>query len=111
MVQIYELGNNDQFVSRQLSYNQTCSTFYKPIIDILNPVQVSAKEMGNTKRLKEEFGRDLVFWGAACDPQQILSFGTKEQIVDEVQRRIDDLAPQGAFAVINDRLLVLMSKK
>ena len=30
-------------------------------IDILNPIQVSARRMSDTKALKEEFGEKLVF--------------------------------------------------
>jgi uroporphyrinogen decarboxylase len=64
--------------------------------DILNPVQVSAKGM-NTRDLKREFGGDIVFWGGGVDTQQILPFGTPQDVVDEVKRRIDDLAPGGGF--------------
>jgi uroporphyrinogen decarboxylase len=64
--------------------------------DILNPVQVSAKGM-NTKELKSEFGRDMVFWGGGVDTQQVLPFGKPQEVVDEVKRRIDDLAPGGGF--------------
>jgi uroporphyrinogen decarboxylase len=64
--------------------------------DILNPVQVSAKGM-NTKELKTEFGRDIVFWGGGVDTQQVLPFGKPQEVVDEVKRRIDDLAPGGGF--------------
>jgi len=35
-------------------------------IDILNPVQVSAKDM-DTKKLKDEFGKEITFWGGGCD--------------------------------------------
>lgn len=65
-------------------------------IDALNPVQVSAKGM-DTSKLKEEFGRDIAFWGAGCDSQRVLPFGTPEEVRDEVRRRIDDLAPGGGF--------------
>jgi len=64
--------------------------------DILNPIQVSAKDM-NTKELKLEFGRDIVFWGGGVDTQQVLPFGKPQEVVDEVKRRIDDLAPGGGF--------------
>jgi len=64
--------------------------------DILNPVQVSAKGM-DTKELKAEFGRDIVFWGGGVDTQRILPFGKLQEVVDEVKRRIDDLAPGGGF--------------
>ena len=63
--------------------------------DILNPVQVSAKGM-NTAELKAEFGKDITFWGG-IDTQQVLPFGKPQDVVDEVKRRIDDLAPGGGF--------------
>jgi uroporphyrinogen decarboxylase len=64
--------------------------------DILNPVQVSARGM-DTKRLKEEYGKDIVFWGGGVDTQRVLPFGKPEQVAEEVKRRIDDLAPGGGF--------------
>jgi uroporphyrinogen decarboxylase len=65
-------------------------------IDALNPVQVSAAGM-DTRMLKREFGDDIVFWGAGCDSQRTLPFGTPQEVADEVKRRIDDLAPGGGF--------------
>jgi len=65
-------------------------------IDVLNPVQVSAKDM-DTKRLKEEFGDKLVFWGGGCDTQKVLPFGNPEEVRKEVKKRIKDLAPGGGF--------------
>jgi uroporphyrinogen decarboxylase len=76
--------------------------------DILNPVQVSAKNM-NTKELKAEFGKDITFWGGGVDTQHVLPFGKPQEVVDEVKRRIDDLAPGGGFvfaAVHNIQALV-----
>jgi uroporphyrinogen decarboxylase len=76
--------------------------------DILNPVQVSARGM-DTKRLKEEYGQDMVFWGGGVDTQHVLPFGRPEEVADEVKRRIDDLAPGGGFvfaAVHNIQALV-----
>ena len=64
--------------------------------DILNPVQVSARGM-DTKLLKREYGKDIVFWGGGVDAQRVLPFGKPKEVVDEVKRRIDDLAPGGGF--------------
>jgi uroporphyrinogen decarboxylase len=65
-------------------------------IDILNPVQVAAKDM-ETKALKKDFGDCITFWGGAVDTQKTLPLGTPAQVKDEVKRRIDDLAPSGGF--------------
>lgn len=66
-------------------------------IDVLSPVQVSAHGM-DTKRLKKDFGDALSFWGA-IDTQRVLPFGSESDVVDEVRRRIDDLAPGGGFVL------------
>ena len=67
-------------------------------VDLLNPVQVSAKDMGDTARLKREFGDRLSFVGA-IDTQWVLPFGTIEDVRAEVRRRIRDLAPGGGYIV------------
>ncbi len=76
--------------------------------DILNPVQVSARGM-DTRELKAQYGRDMVFWGGGVDTQSVLPFGSPQDVVEEVRRRIDDLAPGGGFvfaAVHNIQALV-----
>jgi uroporphyrinogen decarboxylase len=65
-------------------------------IDILNPVQVSARGM-DTRELKRRFGQDLTFYGGGVDTQRVLPRGTPQEVRDEVKRRIDDLAPGGGF--------------
>lgn len=66
-------------------------------VDILNPIQVGAAGMGDTKKMKREFGDALTFWGGGADVQQTLPFGTPELVEDEVRRRIEDLASGGGF--------------
>jgi uroporphyrinogen decarboxylase len=65
-------------------------------VDILNPVQVSARGM-DTRELKRLYGRDISFHGAGVDTQAVLPGGTPQEVRDEVRRRIDDLAPGGGF--------------
>jgi len=65
-------------------------------VDILNPVQVSAEEMSDTKRLKAEFGKALTFCGG-IDSQHVLPFGSPKEVRCEVRRRIADLAPGGGY--------------
>jgi uroporphyrinogen decarboxylase len=65
-------------------------------VDAMNPVQVSAAGM-DTKVLKKEYGQDIALWGAGCDSQAVLPFGTPEEVAAEVRRRVDDLSPGGGF--------------
>ncbi len=70
--------------------------FIESGFDILNPVQVSAAGM-DALRLKEEFGRDIVFWGGGVDTQKTLAFGTPEAVRDEVLERCRIFSPGGGF--------------
>ena len=64
-------------------------------VDAINPVQTTAANM-EPERLKREFGRDIAFWGA-IDTQEILPFGTKQQITDEVRRKVEVLGRGGGY--------------
>lgn len=70
--------------------------FIEAGVDLLNPVQVSATDMGDTARLKREFGKNLSFCGA-IDTQWVLPYGTPDDVRKEVRRRIRDLAPGGGY--------------
>lgn len=65
-------------------------------IDILNPVHITAAEM-EPSQLKKDFGQDITFWGGGIETQEILPFGTPDQIRDQVKKNIDALAPGGGF--------------
>jgi uroporphyrinogen decarboxylase len=65
-------------------------------IDILNPVQVSANDMGDTARLKREFGKNISFCGG-IDTQDVLPHGTPDSVRAEVCRRLKDLGPGGGY--------------
>jgi uroporphyrinogen decarboxylase len=65
-------------------------------VDLLNPVQVNAGDMGNTARLKREFGDRLAFCGA-IDTGWVLPYGTPADVRAEVRRRIGDLGPGGGY--------------
>jgi uroporphyrinogen decarboxylase len=66
-------------------------------IDVLNPVQVMARDM-DPARLKREFGRNLSFWGA-IDTQRVLPFGTPDEVIAEVKQRLRELAPGGGYVL------------
>jgi uroporphyrinogen decarboxylase len=64
--------------------------------DVLNPVQINAKGM-EPERLKREFGDRLCFWGGGCDTQQVLPFGTPEEVYEHTRRNVEILKPGGGF--------------
>ena len=66
-------------------------------VDFINPVQVSAKDM-DTKKLKQEYGREIGFWGGV-DTTRVLPFGDRAEVRAEVRRRINDLAPGGGYVL------------
>jgi len=66
-------------------------------IDILNPVQVSARDM-EPLRLKQEFGDRLAFSGG-IDTQHVLPYGTQEEVEEEVRQRIRELGPGGGYMI------------
>lgn len=67
-------------------------------VDILNPVQTTASGM-DPRRLKHDFGDRVVFWGAACDCQKTLPFGTPEQVAKEVEQNVRIFAPGGGYVL------------
>lgn len=65
-------------------------------IDILNPVQCSAAGM-DPRMLKEKYGKKFVFWGGGIDTQQVLPFGTPEEVRAQVRERLEIFSPGGGF--------------
>lgn len=84
-------------------FKHTCGSserFYQSFIDagidIVNPVQCSAVGM-EPEGLKAKYGDRLVFWGGGVDTQQVLPFGTPQQVREQVLRRCEIFAPGGGF--------------
>ncbi len=65
-------------------------------VDVLNPVQLSAKGMSPVE-LKQKFGDDIVFWGGGCDTQHVLPYGSADDVRQEVARRISEFSSGGGF--------------
>lgn len=64
--------------------------------DILNPVQINAKDM-NPYVLKEKFGSRVTFWGGGIDTQRVLPYGTKEEIRSQVYELCEIFGKDGGF--------------
>ncbi len=65
-------------------------------IDILNPVQLSARDM-DAAWLKARFGQQLVFWGGSIDSEHILPNGKPDQVRENVRRHIELFKPCGGY--------------
>lgn len=68
--------------------------------DAHNPVQVGATDM-EPSSLKTRFGSKITFWGGLCDPQHTLTFGTPQQITEEVTRNVNAFKPGGGYVGAN----------
>jgi uroporphyrinogen decarboxylase len=81
-----------------------CSVYIPDLIamgvDILNPVQTSAPGM-DARRLKAEYGKDIVFWGGGIDSQKTLPFEQPAVIRAEVKKNLEVLKPGGGYVFNN----------
>ncbi|NOZ62837.1 MAG: methyltransferase [Calditrichaeota bacterium] len=94
----YVKKNSDLYV-----FLHSCGSIYELIpdlidagVEILNPVQTSARNM-EPERLKKEFGDKLTFWGGGVDTQHTLPEGSLDEIREQVIERIKIFAPGGGF--------------
>jgi uroporphyrinogen decarboxylase len=69
-------------------------------IDILNPVQITARDM-DPAILKQRFGSKLVFWGGGIDSQHILPFVSPEEVKSHVKANMEAFKPGGAYVFNN----------
>ena len=65
-------------------------------VEIINPVQFTAADM-DSRRLKEEFGDKITFWGGGVDTQNTLPFASPEEVAQEVKRQMEIFSPHGGF--------------
>ena len=69
-------------------------------VQILNPVQIGARDM-DPVGLKRDFGQDIVFWGGAIDSQHVLPFAGPDQVREEVKRNLEIWKPGGGYVFNN----------
>lgn len=69
-------------------------------VDILNPVQIGLVNM-EPKKLKEKFGRQIVFWGGGIDAQHILATASPNEIREHVRRNLEIFKPGGGYVFNN----------
>lgn len=65
-------------------------------VQVLNPVQTTAKHM-DPLRLKKEFGHKLTFWGGGVETQTVLLNGKPEDVEEQVKERMKIFGPGGGY--------------
>jgi uroporphyrinogen decarboxylase len=83
-------------------WHHTCGSVYDLVpdlieagVEILNPIQPGAHKM-EPERLKADFGDRLCFHGG-FDTQQVLPFGSEDDIRREIARVMDAMKPGGGY--------------
>jgi uroporphyrinogen decarboxylase len=89
--------------SQMKTFLHSCGSIYSLMpdlieagYDVINPVQTACYQM-EPERLKEEFGRDITFWGGGACTRHVLNRGSVAQVKEDVKRRLGILAPGGGF--------------
>ena len=70
--------------------------FIKAGFDVINPVQISAKDM-EPQYLKDQYGDQLVFWGGGVDTQKMLPYGKPDEVREQVLRNCEIFSKGGGF--------------
>jgi uroporphyrinogen decarboxylase len=89
--------------SNMKTFLHSCGSIYRLMpdlieagYDIINPVQTNTFEM-DPQTLKNEFGKDITFWGAGADTQTVLNRATPDEVREHVKERLDIFSPGGGF--------------
>jgi uroporphyrinogen decarboxylase len=69
-------------------------------IDVLNPVQISARAMAPAD-LKTRFGDRLSFWGGSIDAQHVLPTASPDEVREHVRRNLEIFKPGGGYVFNN----------
>lgn len=85
------------------TFLHSCGSIYRILpdlieagYDVINPVQTNCFEM-EPARLKEQFGKQVAFWGGGCDTASVLNKATPENVRVHVFERCNLFSPGGGF--------------
>ncbi len=65
-------------------------------IDILNPVQINARDM-DPKFLKDNFGDEITFWGGGADTRNVINRKNPEDVKKHVLEMLEIFFPGGGY--------------
>jgi len=85
------------------TFLHSCGSIYQLLpdlieagFDVINPVQTNCRDM-EPRKLKEQFGADITFWGGGCDTREVLNRATPAEVKAHVLERLDIFTPGGGF--------------
>ena len=78
------------------SINPLLPSIIEAGFDIINPVQINARDM-DAAMLKREYGDQVTFWGGGVDTQKVLPFGTPDEVKRQVLEQCEILSEGGGF--------------
>lgn len=89
--------------SQMHTFLHSCGSIYKLLPDlieagfeVINPVQTNTRDM-EPDRLKQEFGRELAFWGGGVNTRHVLNQGTPAEVKADVKLNLEVFAPGGGY--------------
>lgn len=89
--------------SNMHTFLHSCGSIYQLLPDlieagfeVINPVQTNTNDM-DPIRLKQEFGKDVTFWGGGIETSTVLNHGTRDEVREMVLRRLEIFAPGGGY--------------
>jgi uroporphyrinogen decarboxylase len=93
---VHEHSNMRTFLHSCGSIHALLPDMIEAGFEIINPVQTNCAMM-EPQRLKNDFGKDITFWGGGCDTREVLNHATPQQVKDHVKQRLDVLMPGGGY--------------
>jgi hypothetical protein len=93
---IHENTQWKTFKHSQGIVDELLESFIKAGFDIINPVETFATGLP-LEKLKEKFGKELVFWGGGIDTRNVLPFGNPEEVRAQVLNNCEILSKNGGF--------------
>jgi uroporphyrinogen decarboxylase len=89
--------------SNMKTFLHSCGSIYSLIpdlidagFDILNPVQTQCRDM-QPEKLKNEFGKEITFWGGGIETVGTLNIGSEEDVRKQTLERLEILSKGGGF--------------
>lgn len=89
--------------SNMKTFLHSCGSIYRLLpdlieagYDVINPVQTTAFEM-DPQQLKNQFGKDITFWGGGCNTRTILNGHSTQAVREHTLKMLTIFSKDGGF--------------